>query len=217
MRKLVLGAVLVPVLVIGAVRGARSPNSAHAASARDGVAIAVSHALEGRFVAPATRTASGSRPAVSRRVCEVTAPNLGEHVFYAEDSFAASPRRPFASALLVVSPIDGTHARLTELRPRDLTALAGTCDRIATRTQAAPVLAEAGCDMIAEVRAHGLTARTVGDRCPSVLNGADYRTRTITLDEATLSVLDLGLTRDGSVAWGDPNAPIRYARMPLPR
>lgn len=217
MRKLVLGAVLVPVLVVGAVRGARSPSSAHAASARDGVALAVSRALEGRFVAPAARTAAGSRPAVARRVCEVTAPNLGEHVFYQEDSFAASPRRPFAAALLIVTPVDGTHARITELRPRDTAALAGTCDRVATSTRAAPVLAEPGCAMLAEVRARGLTARTEGDQCPSVLNGAHHRSRTITVDEGSLAVLDVGLARDGALAWGDPAAPVRYRRVPLDR
>jgi len=217
MRKLVLGAVLVPVLVVGAVRGARSPRSAHAASARDGVAIAVSRALEGRFVAPATRTAAGSRQAVARRVCEVTAPNLGEHVFYLEDSFAASQHRPFASALLVVTPIDGTHARITELRPRDVSALAGTCDRRTTSARAAPVLAEEGCALVAEVRARGLTARTDGDRCPSVLNGAHHRSRTLTVDEDSLSVLDLGLTRTGAVAWGDPSSPVRYRRVSISR
>jgi hypothetical protein len=217
MRKLVLGSVLVPLLVVGAVRGARSPSSAHAASARDGVALAVSRALEGRFVAPATRTAAGSRPAVARRVCAVTAPNLGEHVFYVEESFAAAQRRPFAAALLIVTPVDGTHARITELRPRDLSALAGTCDRATTRSQAAPVTAEPGCAMLAEVRAHGLTARTEGDRCPSLLNGAHHRTRTITIDDASLAVLDLGLTPSGAVAWGDPAAPVRYRRVPTRR
>jgi hypothetical protein len=217
MRKLVLGAVLVPVLVVGAVRGARFPNSAHAASARDGVAIAVSRALEGRFVAPASRTAHGSRPAVARRVCEVTAPNLGEHVYYQEESFAASEHRPFAAALLIVTPVDGTHARITELRPRDTAALAGTCDRTASSTRAAPVLAEPGCVMIAEVRPHGLTAHTEGDRCPSVLNGASHRTRTLTVDEGSLAVLDLGLTRTGAIAWGDPASPVRYRRVPAAR
>ena len=217
MRKLVLGVVLVPVLVVGAVRGARSPNSAHAASARDGVAIAVARALEGRFVAPATHSAAGSRAAVARRVCEVTAPNLGEHVFYLEDSFAASQRRPFAAALLIVTPIDGTHARISELRPRDAAALAGTCDRATTSSRAAPVLAEPGCEMLAEVRAHGLTARIEGDRCPSLLNGAHHRSRTVTVDDDSLAVLDLGLTSTGAVAWGDPAAPVRYRRMPAAR
>lgn len=217
MRKLVLGAVLVPVLVIGAVRGARSPNSAHAASARDGVAIAVSRVLEGRFVARSSRTTAGSRPAVARRVCEVSAPNLGEHVFYLEETFLASPHRPFASALLIVTPVDGTHARIAELRPRDTAALAGTCDRTSTTTRAAPVLAEPGCEMVAEVRAHGLTARTVGELCPSLLNGAHHRNRTITVDEASLSVLDLGLTRTGAIAWGDPAAPLQYRRVTVSR
>ncbi len=217
MRKLVLGAVLVPVLVVGAVRGARAPRDAHAASARDGVALAVSRALEGRFVAPAARTAGGTRPAVARRVCEVTAPNLGEHVFYVEDAFAASPQRPFASALLIVTPVDGTHARIAELRPRDTAALAGTCDRASTTARAAPVMAEPGCVMDAEVRAHGLTARTEGDRCPSVLNGAHHRARTLTVDGDSLAVLDLGLTRSGSIAWGDPAAPVRYRRLSAPR
>lgn len=213
MRKMVLGAVLVPVVAVGLVRGARAPRDAHAASARDGVAIAVSRALEGRFVAPATRTAAGSRQAVARRVCEVTAPNLGEHVFYLEDSFAASPRRPFSAALLIVTPVDGTHARIAELRPRDTAALAGTCDRATTRSQAAPVLAEPGCEMVAEVRAHGLTARTEGDRCPSVLNGAHHRTRAVTIEGDAMEVLDLGLTRAGAVAWGDPSSPVRYRRI----
>lgn len=217
MRKLVLGVVLVPVLVVGAVRGARSPSSAHAASARDGVAIAVSRALEGRFVAAASRTAAGSRPAVARRVCEVTAPNLGEHVFYVEDSFVASQHRPFASALLIVTPVDGTHARLAELRLRDTAALAGTCDRASTSTRSAPVLADPGCEMVAEVRARGLTARTAGDRCPSVLNGAHHRSRTVTIDDDSLAVLDVGLTGEGAVAWGDPSAPVRYRRMPTRR
>lgn len=216
MRKLVLGAVLVPVMLVGAVRGMRAPNDAHAASARDGVALAITRALEGRFVAPSSRTAAGTRPAVSRRVCEVTAPNLGEHVFYLEDAFASTPRRPFASALLIVTPVDGTHARIAELRPRDTAALAGTCDRTSTTAQAAPVMAEPGCEMTAEVRAHGLTARTEGDRCPSVLNGAHHRSRTLTVDGDSLALLDLGLTRTGAIAWGDPAAPVRYRRVPAP-
>ncbi|MDB4929199.1 MAG: hypothetical protein JWM10_1683, partial [Myxococcaceae bacterium] len=153
----------------------------------------------------------------ARRVCEVTAPNLGEHVFYVEESFAATQDRPFSAALLIVTPVDGTHARIAELRPRDTAALAGTCDRAASSTRAAPVLAEPGCVMLAEVRAHGLTARTEGDRCPSVLNGASHRTRTITVDEGALAVLDLGLTRTGAIAWGDPASPVRYRRMPAQR
>ncbi|MBK6529987.1 MAG: hypothetical protein IPF99_10390 [Deltaproteobacteria bacterium] len=101
--------------------------------------------------------------------------------------------------------------------PRDIAALAGTCDRRTTSAQAAPVLAEQGCALIAEVRARGLTARTDGDRCPSVLNGAHHRSRTLTIDEDSLTVLDLGLTRTGAVAWGDPSSPVRYRRVTTSR
>ena len=212
MRKVLLGTLLVPVLAGGVVRGVRPTRVAHAASARDGVSMAVQRALVGRFFAPATTTAVGERPAIKRRVCRVTAPDLGPQVYYVEESFAAASQPPFSSTLLVVTPLDATHARIDELRPRDHAALVGTCDRSGRPADDTTLLADQGCTLVADVGAHGLVAHTDGATCPSTLNGAQYRERTLTVRDGDLAVLDVGRAADGTLAWGDATAPMRFRR-----
>ncbi len=214
MRSAVLGLLLCPVAAVTGYALTRPAPAAFAHPVAERPAGKVARAFEGRFYAGATLTPDGEIPAIERRACRVAAPGLGERAVYVEETFATDLSRPFSQRLLVIDDAGGGAARVREFTFRDPASAQGLCQRADRAPVEASALQEReGCSLIARVRGDRVEARTDGESCPSMLNGAHHASRTVVTHRSYLRVHDRGVDARGRTVWGDAVAPRHYVKV----
>jgi hypothetical protein len=212
MRNAMLGLMIIPALAGMNVLGRSNRVAVAAPTSRgDAFAAQVARALTGEFRADAQRTAVGTRPAVIRRACAVSAPGLADHVVYLEDAFAGRRARPFSQRLLAVRPtVDG--AVVHEFALIDPEAAAGLCDGATATVYRANTRERAGCEITLRRQGAAVMGATAPGRCESRINDAHHVERTLRLADDTVEHTERGLDARGRAVWGGAAATMRFSR-----
>lgn len=214
MRHAMLGLMIIPGLVGVNVlgRSARVADAAPSNRANAVFAEQVAVALTGSFRAAPQRTADGTRPAVERRSCRVSAPGIGPNVIYVEDAFAGRQARPFAQRLLAVEPhVDGAVVR--EFSAIDPESMAGLCATATLPTvYRANTVERLGCEITLRRSGTVVQGATTPSRCESRINDARHVERTMRVGENGLDFAERGVDANGRVVWGGAGATIRFLR-----
>lgn len=215
MRNALMGLLLMPGLVgfHVLVRNGRVAVAAPTARAEMSLDASVARALSGRFLAPAARSADGTRPTIARRACRVDAPGIGAQVLYVEDAFAGRGRRPFAQRLLAVDPLREGAVRVREFAFIDPESAVGLCD-VGGRPAVyrSNTVERRGCDLVLRRRGDRVEGAIEGDRCESRINDAHHLERTLSVTEDSVEVRERGVDASGRVVWGADGAALRFAR-----
>lgn len=214
MRSAILGLLLCPVAAVTGYGLTRSAPAAIAHPVAERPAGKIARAFEGRYYAGATLTPDGEIPAIERRACRVAAPGLGERAVYVEETFGTDLSRPFSQRLMVIDGVGGDSARVREFTFRDPASVQGLCARSnRPAIEVGAVEERAGCSLLARVRGDRVEARTEGDSCASMLNGAHHASRTVVSHRSYLRVHDRGVDARGRTVWGDAVAPRHYVKV----
>ncbi len=212
MRRVVLGLMLIPGVLAAAYMGSHGGRVAVASPVETRASARLARMLQGDFEAPATGNGEGRVGAVTRKVCRIDAPSIGEHVLYAEDHFTRGSGRPLAQRVFSIEA-DGRHgARVREFTLLDPGGARGLCDESSARLTRDAVSERTGCEVTATWRGDRFEGSTAGDKCESVLNGATHTQRDLVVREGEVSVRDRGLDARGAAVWGHLSAPMRFAR-----
>lgn len=216
MRRVLLGLMLIPCAVVGGYAAGRGRRLADAAPLETAASARLARMLQGDFEAQPSGSGEGRVGAIVRKVCRVSAPELGERVLYAEERFASGLGRPFSQRLYVIEGTTRDHARVREYTFPDPGAVRGLCESgehpALTRVD---VEERAGCAVDLSWHRDHFEGVTRGTACRSVLNGADHAKRTLEVRDAQISVRDQGFDAQGAAVWGQNTAPIRYGRRAL--
>ncbi|MEZ4390705.1 MAG: CpcT/CpeT family chromophore lyase [Polyangiales bacterium] len=214
MRHAMLGLMIIPGIVGVNVLG-RSARVADAAPSNRASAVfaeQVAAALSGSFIAAPQRTADGTRPAVERTACRVSAPGLGPNVLYVEDAFVGRRARPFAQRLLAVDP-HAEGAVVREFSAIDPESMVGLCASEAPPTvYRANTVERRGCEITLRRNGTVVQGATTPARCESRINDAQHVERTMRVGENGVDFAERGVDARGRVVWGGPSSTIRFLR-----
>ncbi len=130
MRRVVLGLMLIPGVLASAYMASHGGRVAVASPVESRASYRLTRMLQGDFEAPASGSDDAHVGAVTRKVCRVDAPALGEHVLYAEERFANGTGRPLSQRVYVVEAEGHRHGA----RVREFTLLDPEAARAASAT-----------------------------------------------------------------------------------
>lgn len=214
MRPALYGLLLCPLGVLAGDRLIRPAHTAFAHPVTERAAAKVSRALAGHFYAGATLTDDGEIPAIERRACPVSAPSLGERALYVEETFGTDLSHPFSQRLVVIDTVSASSARVREFTFHDPASMKGFCQRsVHPPIERSAVNERLGCALTASVHGSRLEARTEGERCTSMLNGAHHASRTVVAHRSYLRVHDQGIDDHGRTVWGNSVSPRQYVKI----
>ena len=213
MRRVVLGLMLIPGVLAGAYMASHGSRVAVASPVETRASARLARMLQGDFEAPASGSDDAHVGAVTRKVCRVDAPALGEHVLYAEERFANGTGRPLSQRVYVVDGQGHRQAHVREFTLLDPEGARGLCDDASKRHLTSDEVSEReGCDLVATWRGDRFEAATAGTACRSVLNGASHAKRELLVREGEVTVRDRGYDAHGEAVWGHLTAPMRFSR-----
>lgn len=213
MRRVVLGLMLIPGLLTAGYVSSHGSRDAVASPVESRASARLTRMLTGDFEAPASGRGEGRIGAVTRKVCRIHAPALGEQVLYAEDHFTRGSGRPLSQRIYVVEA-EGRHgARVREFTLLDPGGARGLCDDASSaRVGPDDVSERTGCALSAMWSVDHFEGTTAGDQCESVLNGATHAKRDVVVREDEVTVHERGFDARGVAVWGHLSAPMRFAR-----
>ena len=213
MRRVVLGLMLIPGVLASAYMASHGGRVAVASPVESRASYRLARMLQGDFEAPSAGVGESRVGGISRKVCRINAPTLGENVLYAEERFTRGSGRPLSQRIYVVEA-EGRHgARVREFTLLDPGGARGLCDdTTSARVGTDDVTERTGCAVSAQWSGDHFVGTTPGNACESVLNGATHAKRDLVVRDNEVAVRDRGFDAQGRAVWGHLTAPIRFAR-----